>query len=127
MAYLNSVSIIGNITRDIEVRVLASGKSVAEFGVAATKKFKSEGGQSKEDVLFVDVACFGKTAEIVGDYLHKGSKIFLHGSLKLDSWEDKQTGQKRNKIKIVANDIQFLDRKPSESPRTTDAEDEIPF
>ena len=103
---LNKVMLAGNLTRDPEVR--NTGKtSVANFGLAINRKFKS-GDEKKEETTFVDVECWGTTAELVGQYLTKGRGVYLEGRLKLDQWEDKETKQKRSKMKIVADMVQFL-------------------
>jgi single-strand DNA-binding protein len=111
---LNRVMLAGNLTRDPQVRFLASEKAVAEFGLAINRRFKDKDGQSKEEVTFVDVEAWGRTAELVGQYLTKGRACYVEGRLKFDSWEDKE-GQKRSKLKVVADTVQFLDsRAPGE-------------
>ncbi len=104
---LNKVMLAGNLTRDPEVR--NTGKSqVANFGLAINRKYKS-GDEKKEETTFVDVECWGTTAEMVGQYLTKGRGAYIEGRLKLDTWEDKDTKQKRSKLKVVAELVQFLD------------------
>jgi single-strand DNA-binding protein len=111
---LNRVMLAGNLTRDPQVRFLASEKAVAEFGLAINRRFKDKDGQNKEEVTFVDVETWGRTAELVGQYLTKGRACYIEGRLKFDSWEDKE-GQKRSKLKVVADNVQFLDsRAPGE-------------
>jgi single-strand DNA-binding protein len=105
---LNRVMLAGNLTRDPQVRFLASEKAVAEFGLAINRRFKDKDGQNKEEVTFVDVETWGRTAELVGQYLTKGRACYIEGRLKFDSWEDKE-GQKRSKLKVVADNVQFLD------------------
>jgi single-strand DNA-binding protein len=113
---LNRVMLAGNLTRDPQVRFLASEKAVAEFGLAINRRFKDKDGQNKEEVTFVDVETWGRTAELVGQYLTKGRACYIEGRLKFDSWEDKE-GQKRSKLKVVADNVQFLDsRAPGERP-----------
>jgi len=103
---LNKVILAGNLTKDPEVRIV--GKStVANFGLAINRKFKS-GDEKREESTFVDVECWGTTAELVGQYLTKGRGAFIEGRLKLDQWDDKATGQKRSKLKVVADTVQFL-------------------
>lgn len=109
-ANVNRVLLAGNLTRDPVVRVLAGEKAVANFGIAINHRYKTADGQQKEDVTFVDVEAWGRTAELVGQYLTKGRACFVEGRLKLDSWEDKDGG-KRSKLKVVADSIQFLDSK----------------
>jgi single-strand DNA-binding protein len=105
---LNQVTLGGNLTRDPEVRFFADEKAVCNFTIASNRKYKGSDGTSKEEVTFVDVECWGRTAEIVGQYLVKGSAAIIIGRLKMDSWEDKTTQAKRTKLKILANDVQFL-------------------
>jgi single-strand DNA-binding protein len=105
---INKVMLAGNLTRDPEVRKLNGDKSVANFGLAINRKFKGGDGEMKEEVTFVDVEAWGRTAELVGQYLTKGRGAFIEGRLKLDSWDDKD-GQKRSKLKVVADSVQFLD------------------
>ena len=108
MADLNEVRLIGRLTRDPELRQ-AGQAQVCEFGLATGRKFKGQDGTMKEETTFVDVACWGKLAENVSRYMKKGRQIFVGGRLKLDSWEDKQSGQKRSKLSVVAENVQFLD------------------
>ncbi len=108
---VNKVMLGGNLTRDPEMRFLATGensRAVANFGLAINHRYKSADGQAKEEVTFVDVECWGKTAELCGQYLTKGRGCFIEGRLKLDSWEDKDTKAKRSKLKVVADSVQFL-------------------
>ncbi len=105
---INRVLLGGNLTRDPQVRFLANEQAVANFGLAINRRFKGSDGQMKEEVTFVDVEAWGRTAELVGQYLTKGRACFVDGRLKLDSWEDKD-GQKRQKLKVVADSVQFLD------------------
>ncbi len=109
---LNRVTLAGNLTRDPQVRFLANEQAVANFGLAINRRFKGSDGQLKEEVTFVDVEAWGRTAELVGQYLTKGRAAYVEGRLKLDNWEDKD-GQKRSKLKVVADSVQFLDSKPS--------------
>ena len=103
---LNRVMLAGNLTRDPQVRT--AGKSiVCDFGLAINRKYK-QGDEKKEETTFVDVECWGTTAELCGQYLVKGRGAYIEGRLKLDQWEDKESGQKRSKIKIVAEMVQFL-------------------
>ena len=105
---INRVLLGGNLTRDPQVRFLANEQAVANFGLAINRRFKGSDGQMKDEVTFVDVEAWGRTAELVGQYLTKGRACFVEGRLKLDSWDDKD-GQKRQKLKVVADSVQFLD------------------
>jgi single-strand DNA-binding protein len=108
MAALNKVLLIGNLTRDPEVRYTSKGTAIAKFGLAMNRVWTSETGEKKEEVTFVDVDVFGRTAESVGQYMSKGSPIFIEGRLRLDQWNDKQTGDKRSRLGVVAERVQFL-------------------
>jgi single-strand DNA-binding protein len=105
----NKVIIVGNLTRDLELRYTPTGTAVGSCGIASTRKFKS-GDQQKEEVLFVDITFFGRTAEIANQYLRKGSKVLVEGRLKLDSWTD-QNGAKRSKHSVVVENMTMLDSK----------------
>ena len=106
---LNRVLLAGNLTRDPQVRFFANEKAVAEFGLAINRRFKDANGQQKDETTFVDVEAWGRTAELVGQYLTKGRGCFIEGRLKFDSWDDKESGQKRSKLKVVADNVQFTD------------------
>lgn len=120
---LNRVMLAGNLTRDPQVRFLANEKAVAEFGLAINRRFKDANGQQKEETTFVDVETWGRTAELVGQYLTKGRGCFIEGRLKLDSWDDKETGQKRSKLRVVADNVQFTDAKGDGAPRRAGGEE----
>ena len=109
MASFNKVILAGNLTRDPELRYTPKGTAVARLGIACNRKWKSETGEMKEEVTFVDVDAFGKTAETIGQYLKKGRPILIEGRLRYDTWEDKQTGQKKSKLGVVLENFQFLD------------------
>lgn len=109
MANINRVFLAGNLTRDPQVRFLANEKAVAEFGLAINRKFKAGDGSLKEEVTFVDIEVWGRTAELCSQYLTKGRGCFIEGRLKLDTWEDKKDGSKRSKLRVVADNVQFLD------------------
>jgi single-strand DNA-binding protein len=113
MPNLNKVLLMGNLTRDIELRHLPSGMAVAAFGLAINRKWKNAQGEQQEEVTFVDLEAFGKPAETMNQYLRKGSGIFIEGRLQLDQWTDKD-GNKRQKMKVVVNEFQFIDGKPAE-------------
>ncbi len=110
MVSINKVMIAGNLTRAPELRNVGE-KSVANFSLALNYKYKGADGQAKEDVTFVDVETWGKTAELVAQYLEKGSACFVEGRLKTETWEDKNGGGKRSKMKVVADNVQFLSGK----------------
>ena len=109
MASFNRVILAGNLTRDPELRYTPKGTAVARLGIACNRKWKSETGEMKEEVTFVDVDAFGKTAETIGQYLKKGRPILIEGRLRYDTWEDKQSGQKKSKLGVVLENFQFLD------------------
>ncbi len=109
MANINRVFLAGNLTRDPQVRFLANEKAVAEFGLAINRKFKAGDGSMKEETTFVDIEVWGRTAELCSQYLTKGRGCFIEGRLKLDTWEDKKDGSKRSKLRVVADNVQFLD------------------
>jgi single-strand DNA-binding protein len=108
MAYLNKVFLIGNLTRDPELRVTPKGTAICQFGIAVNRQFKDESGATRDETTFVDIEAWGKQGELVSKYLTKGSPAMVEGRLKLDQWEDKTTGQKRSKMKVVLDNVQFL-------------------
>ena len=108
MASFNKVILVGNLTRDPELRYTPKGTAIAKIGLAVNRVWTNEAGEKKEDVTFVDVDVFGRTAENVGQYMRKGRPILIEGRLKLDQWDDKQTGQKKSKLGVVAETVQFL-------------------
>jgi single-strand DNA-binding protein len=112
MANLNKVMLIGNLTRDPELRHTPSGKTVSEIGLAINRSWTNDQGQKQEETTFVDVTLWGRQAEVVQQYVTKGSPIYIEGRLQLDSWDDKETGKKRSKLRIVAENFQFLSGKP---------------
>jgi single-strand DNA-binding protein len=108
MANVNKVILIGNLTRDPQLKYLPSQTAVVEFGLAMNRKFKSATGESREEVCFVDCSAFGKTAEVINQYCQKGKQLYVEGRLKYDQWEDKQGGGKRSKMSVVVENFQFL-------------------
>ncbi|MFN0076246.1 MAG: single-stranded DNA-binding protein [Prosthecobacter sp.] len=108
MASYNKVMLIGNLTRDPEVRYTPKGSAVCDIGLAINRVYTSDSGEKVEEVTFVDVVLWGKTAELAGKYLHKGRPVHIEGRLQMESWEDKATGQKRTKLKVVGEQMQFL-------------------
>jgi len=109
MANLNKVMLMGNITRDPELKFLPSNTAICDFGLAINRTWTGQDGVKKEEVTFVDCSCFGKTAEILSKYKKKGDPLFIEGRLKLDQWEA-QDGTKRSKIKVIVENFQFLNR-----------------
>lgn len=110
MASFNRVIVMGNLTRDVEVRYLQSGMAVADIGIAVNDKRKNQQtGEWIEEVTFVDVTLWGRTAEVASEYLSKGSPIFIEGRLKLDQWE--KDGQKHSKLKVVGERMQMVGAK----------------
>jgi len=107
MASFNKVMLMGNLTRDIEIRP-AGSSSVGNFGLAVNRKFKTQSGEQREEVAFIDCECWGRTAEIMAQYLNRGSPVFIEGRLKLDQWEDKNGGGKRSKLSVVVENFQFI-------------------
>lgn len=109
MANLNKVMIIGNLTADPEVRTTPRGTPLTELRLAVNRVSGGQGeGERREEVAFLDVTCWGRTGEIAAQYLAKGRPVFIEGRLQQDSWEDKQTGQRRSRIRIVAENLQLL-------------------
>ena len=105
MANFNKVILAGNLTRDPELRYTPKGLAIAKLGLAVNRRWTNEAGEQKEDVLFVDVDAFGKQAETIGQYLRKGRPILIEGRLRLDTWDDKQSGQKKSKLGVVLEKI----------------------
>jgi len=108
MASLNRVLLIGNLTRDPEVRMMSSGRPVCNFGLAMNRSYKDSEGNRKEETTFVDVECFGPRAEAVARFFSKGRPIFVEGRLKLDLWESKE-GEKRSALRVVLDNFEFVD------------------
>ncbi|MFZ4484142.1 MAG: single-stranded DNA-binding protein [Chthoniobacterales bacterium] len=104
----NKVILLGNCTRDPEVKYTPKGTAVAELGLAVNRVYTADGGEKREEVTFVDVTMWGRQAEVAGEYLKKGRPVFIEGRLQLDSWDDKQTGQKRSKLRVVCENFQLL-------------------
>jgi single-strand DNA-binding protein len=110
MANYNKVILMGNITRDIEVRHLPTNNTaVAKIGIAVNRKWRDAAGELKEEVTFVDCEAFGKTAENISKFFAKGKPIFLEGRLKLDTWKDKTDGSNRSKLKVVIDNFEFVE------------------
>jgi single-strand DNA-binding protein len=112
MASFNKVILLGNLTRDPEIRYTPKGTAVTEIGLAVNRVYTAENNEKREETTFVDVTLWGRTAEIAGEYLKKGRPCLIEGRLQLDSWEDKQSGQKRSKLKVVGEALQLLGSRP---------------
>ena len=108
MASFNKVILLGNLTRDPEVRYTPKGSAVADLGIAVNRQYTLEKGEKREEVTFVDVTFWGRTAEVAGEYLKKGRPVFIEGRLQLDTWDDKQSGQKRSRLKVIGETMQML-------------------
>lgn len=108
----NKVILVGNLTRDCELRYLPSGSAVCTTGIATNRKYKNQQGEQQEEVCFVDITFFGRTAEIANQYLGRGKKVLVEGRLKLDQWTD-QSGGKRSKHSVTVDTLQMLDSKDS--------------
>jgi len=115
MASYNKVLLLGNLTRDPEVRYTPKGSAVADLGIAVNRQYTLDTGEKREEVTFVDVTFWGRTAEIAGEYLKKGRSVFIEGRLQLDTWDDKQSGQKRSKLKVIGEMMQMLGARPGGS------------
>ena len=108
MANLNKVMLIGNLTRDPELRYTPKGTAVADIGLAINRVWNNDQGQRQEETTFVDVTLWGRQAELAEKYLGKGRGVYIEGRLQLDTWDDKETGKKRSKLKVVGENLQFL-------------------
>ncbi|TAG09527.1 MAG: single-stranded DNA-binding protein [Verrucomicrobia bacterium] len=138
MANLNKVMLIGNLTRDPELRHTPSGKTVAELSMAINRVWYNDQNQKQEDTTFVDVTLWGRQAEVAQQYLNKGSSAYIEGRLQLDTWDDKATGQKRSKMRVVGEILQLLGARnsgsshgggaaPSSSPRVAEQRPQSPM
>jgi len=108
MGSYNKVILMGNLTRKPEVRYTQGGMAICNLGIAVNRRFKDQTGNWKEEATFVDVTFFGKRGEAFAKYHDKGRPAFIEGELRLDQWEDKQSGEKRSKLYVVGNDWQFV-------------------
>lgn len=146
MASFNRVILAGNLTRDPQVKYLSSGIAVCDMGLAINRKFKDGNDQQRDETTFVDVTLFGRTAEVAGEYLAKGRACLIEGRLQFEQWEDKQTQQKRSKLKVIGETLQLLGGKsesnnvrrddntaqasaPADNPQWDDSapNDDVPF
>jgi len=108
MASVNKVMLLGNLTRDPEIRYTPKGTAVTDLGMAINRVRTGDNGERIEEVTYVDVTLWGRQAELAGQYLGKGRPVFIEGRLQLDQWDDKQTGQKRSRLRVVGENMQFL-------------------
>jgi len=136
MASFNKTIVMGNLTRDPELRYTPSGAAVCDIGIAVNEKYTDKGGQKVENVHFFDITAWSRTAELVAQFCKKGSLILVEGKLTQDRWDDKQTGKKMSKVKIVAERVQFLntrggggsqDGNQSQEPLVTPDTEDVPF
>lgn len=108
MASVNKVMLLGNLTRDPEIRYTPKGTAVTDLGMAVNRVRTGDNGERIEEVTYVDVTLWGRQAELAGQYLGKGRPVFIEGRLQLDQWDDKQSGQKRSRLRVVGENMQFL-------------------
>ena len=108
MASYNKVLLMGNLTRDPQLKYLPNQTPIAEFGLAVNRRYRTQSGEDREEVNFFDCSAWGKTGELINQYFTKGKPIFIEGRLKYDSWEDKQGGGKRSRVTIVVENFQFI-------------------
>ena len=125
-ANLNKTMLIGNLTRDVEMKYIPSGAAVANFGLAVNRTYANSDGEKVDDVCYIDIVAWNRLAEVAGEYLTKGQPIFVEGRLQMDSWEDAD-GKKRSKLKVVAQNIQFLGGGKADNSEGKDADDSVPF
>lgn len=109
MASFNKVILAGNLTRDPELRYTPKGTAIARLGLAVNRRWKSDTGEMQDETTFVDVDAFGRQAEVLSQYMRKGRPLLIEGRLRLDQWEDKQTGQRRSKLGVVLESFTFID------------------
>jgi single-strand DNA-binding protein len=115
MASFNRVILAGNLTRDPELRYTPTGTAIASFGLAMNRSWKTEAGETREEVTFVDIDAFGRQAEVIAQYMRKGRPFLMEGRLKLNQWEDKSTHQKQSKLRVVLESFSFIDAKGGEN------------
>ncbi len=106
---VNKVFLMGNLTRDVELKHTPNDQPVATFGLATNRKYRTREGEDRDEATFVDCEAWGRTAEVMSQYLSKGRPVFVEGRLKLDQWEDKETGKSRSKLRVVVENFQFVD------------------
>lgn len=126
MSSFNKVLLMGNLTRDPQVKHLPSNMIVAEFGLATSRRYRTAAGEDRDETTFVDCTAFGRQAEVISQFCRKGKPLFVEGRLKFDSWDDKQSGAKRSKLSVVVENFQFLggrDEDARSAPHGSDAND----
>jgi len=124
MASFNKVILLGNLTRDPEIRYTPKGSAVCDLGIAVNRQYTLENGERREEVTYVDVVLWARLAEIAAEYLKKGRPVFIEGRLQLDTWDDKQSGQKRSKLRVIGENMQMLGSRPGGGGAASDAGDE---
>jgi single-strand DNA-binding protein len=124
MPNLNKVMLMGNLTRDPELKYTPKGTAIADLALAVNRSYTTESGEKREEVTFVDVELWGRQAEIAKEYLAKGRPVYIEGRLKLDTWDDKTTGQKRSKMRVVGETMQFLGGRPGGGEPSGDGEED---
>lgn len=123
MASFNKVILLGNLTRDPEIRYTPKGSAVCDLGIAVNRQYTLENGERREEVTYVDVVLWARLAEIAAEYLKKGRPVFIEGRLQLDTWDDKQSGQKRSKLRVIGETMQMLGS-PRAAAGSSDAGDD---
>lgn len=121
MANVNKVILIGNVTRDPELKYTPKGTAVTDIGLAINRYYTLDSGEKKEETTFVDITFWGRQAEIASEYLKKGSPAYVEGRLQMDTWEDKQSGQKRSRLRIIAENLQLLGSRQGNRVSTPDS------
>lgn len=131
MADYNHCVLLGRLTRDVETKYLPSGTAIADMSLAVGKTWNDNSGQKKERTSFFDVTAFGRTAEVAGEYLRKGAQVLISGELVQETWDDKQTGQKRSKVKVHCNELKMLGGKGGaprgEESQVPEGDAEVPW
>ena len=125
MNSFNKVILLGNLTRDPEVRYIPSGTAVASFALAVNRRYK-QGTETKDEVSYIDIVVFGKTAENCGQYLNKGDAILVEGRLQQRRWDDKDSGQKRSKVEVVAQTVNFMPKRSGQGTGAGGKHDQEP-
>ncbi len=119
----NLVQIGGNLTRDVEIKTLPGGSIIGDVSIAVNRVWKNQSGEKQEEVTFVNCTAFGKTAENIAKYFHKGDQIFISGRLKQETWDDKTTGKKMSRLKVVIESFEFIGGKKTQASVAPDASD----
>ena len=125
-ASLNKTLLMGNLTRDVDLKYTTSGAAVANFGLAVNRTYTNSDGEKVDDVCYIDIVAWNRLAEVAGEYLSRGRPVFVEGRLQMDSWEQ-EDGKKRTKLRVVAQNIQFLGGAKSDADGSEGADDDIPF